>query len=352
MNLSLWRRKMSDSQATPPKRYSKHLVVWMDILGFSEWIERSKQDESQVARIAGVLDRAMQTASKVNLRPSGGWRRPTIARLLSDTVVVTIENPDFLSLSNVESLVEEFNMGMIQNGCFLRGAVVVGDHYQTDNYLFGPAVLKAIDMEKQLAAWPRIIVHPDVLRWLAEDVVIDDWLRSQLELFDMPMDRDGLRHINYLGRSFVFHEATKWEYQYRSSAIPDTLDIDPLLVHKTAIIDGIARERASGRPLSMSTMVKYHSLAVYHNDVIDLLCRCLELPTRNDQAHSLCLHELLRAHFYPPQRFGPDAAADAFFDAKMDELAKDHDYLTKKTIDDLPGLFPELYPTLHSVSLE
>jgi len=348
-----WRRKVTGNpnSAESPKGYSKCLVIWLDMLGFSKWIERSERDEDQVVSIKGVLETEERTVSKVNLRPKGGWRRNTLARQFSDTIVVTIENPDFLSLSNVCTFVEQFNMDMVVKGCFLRGAVVLGDACATQNLLFGPAVIEAIQLEK-VASWPRIIVHPSVLKRLAEDVLMTPEVKEQLEKFHMPMDRDGLRYINYLGQSFALHEATRWEYQYRKRSMPDGLGIDALIVHKTAITDGISRVRASATPMPVSTIAKYHSLAMYHNDVIDVLHRYLESSTQRPQEYSFHLSHLLRAHFYPQAVFGPKPEADAFFDTRLDELMKNRDSLLPKKITDLPGLFPELYPPLSSVAVE
>jgi hypothetical protein len=134
--------------------YRTHMVAWIDIMGFSAAIERSRNDKGQIHRIAKALESAQSLALRINRRQEGGWACPTKARLVSDAILVTVEYPNIFSLQDVTSIVAELTMAMLKDELFLRGAVVVGDHYESDNCWFGPAVLEAQGMEKR-ADWPR-----------------------------------------------------------------------------------------------------------------------------------------------------------------------------------------------------
>jgi hypothetical protein len=88
------------------------------------------------------------------------------------------------------------------HGIVVRGGVAVGQATKSYRRIFGPAVIRAYEIESKEAKYPRIVVDPSVL----DEVEINNGLwvhdkESELEAvngFLRTDDEDGLRYVDYL----------------------------------------------------------------------------------------------------------------------------------------------------------
>jgi len=323
--------------------YKKYMLAYLDILGFKAKIEKSKEDQSEITKILQALENAQRFVAMINKRRPGGWGRPTNARLFSDTILVTIENPQFMSLSDITLIIMELQLRLIGYGHFLRGAVVIGDHYEHDDYLFGPAIITAYEMEG-LAVWPRVLIHPSVMKDLQESHEVEPGLMDDINRYYVPRDKDGLRFINYLESTFLFYKAWKWALEYLGQPIDEFLQSDLLAGHRSAILAVLGMEEVCK---DVRIAAKYHALAIYHNDVIERLCKSLPDPVEGEElkknADSAQLYDHLKALFDAFYEHPSPEGAVGFFDSKIRELSKERDELMSKRIDNLQSLFPGIY---------
>jgi hypothetical protein len=49
------------------------------------------------------------------------------------------------------------------HGFLGRGAITFGDHYMDENFVFGPALIEAVELEKK-AIWPRVVLGEDAVQ--------------------------------------------------------------------------------------------------------------------------------------------------------------------------------------------
>jgi hypothetical protein len=49
---------------------------------------------------------------------------------------------------------------MVQQGIFVRGGITIGDIYTDEGVIFGPALVRAYELESQLARWPILSIDP------------------------------------------------------------------------------------------------------------------------------------------------------------------------------------------------
>ena len=138
-------------------QYRQALVSFIDILGFRDLVSKAT-----VPEILSVLE------SKERLTLHWGRNFPTKA---TDGTTVTfsdlIVNVTFLNQPcPLYSLFDQFvTMGFRQlllamAGTFVRGGIALGDIYVSDKMIFGPALIKAYDLERGTAKWPIIAVDP------------------------------------------------------------------------------------------------------------------------------------------------------------------------------------------------
>ncbi len=166
--------------------YQPHFVAYIDILGFKDNILK----DPEAVDIASFRDR-LQEAMKTS-----GIDKPNMPRvkMFSDSLTMTAlsrEYPLALFLFGIGC----YQVEMVRLGFFLRGAVVCGKHYEDDRLLFGPALIQAVEFEKTLALWPRIVVHPQLaMRDPCYPYDVPKWPPERT----LQQDSDGLSYIDYL----------------------------------------------------------------------------------------------------------------------------------------------------------
>jgi len=57
---------------------------------------------------------------------------------------------------------------LAEDGTLIRGATTIGDIYVNDRLIFGPALIRAYELERGVASYPRIILDSRVFDRLAD----------------------------------------------------------------------------------------------------------------------------------------------------------------------------------------
>jgi hypothetical protein len=240
--------------------YATYMIAYLDILGFKARVQASRSDPTAIEEIGDMLERVGRMVSTIN----SSWEAtPGVrARMFSDTILLSCPNPDWRTLLAMCQFVVVFQALMIEKMHFLRGALVVGDHFERGDIAFGPALIEAYEMER-LAIWPRVIVHPNVMRQREIGDV------ERMGEYYIRRDRDGLAYLDYLTGAFVMFTAYEsvLEYLPKEGAVFVVRDV--LSKHKSAIEGAL---EAAQRDSRLDLFTKYHSLAEYHNMVVKTLC--------------------------------------------------------------------------------
>jgi hypothetical protein len=166
---------MSDSRI-----YEDRLLACLDILGFSERLLRSANDQ-KLAR--DILDFFVSLKALFVRFQSADFA----VTLFSDTLCISSrEPPNFASFCCGLSLIVSSLLGLNYT---VRGAVSRGPLYHKGDIIFGPCLVRAHNLENTLAIFPRIIIDPR----------IEMNLDAEGQLFEPVYDDpDGLRCVNYL----------------------------------------------------------------------------------------------------------------------------------------------------------
>ena len=216
------------------KDYQPYFVAYIDILGFKEIVNNLAP-----AAIASFRDRLRK-----GIRSSGIDRSNRMIRvkMFSDSLTMTAPAREY-PLAIFLFSIGHFEVEMARRGFFLRGAVVHGDHYEDDRLLFGPALIKAVEFERTLALWPRIIVHPELA---LRDPYHPPEAPKYPPQWTLQKDSDGTSYIDYL-----------------SMALDDP-GAHFIEQHKKQVEKQIQRNRAE-----FAVLAKYWWLANYHNRHVD-----------------------------------------------------------------------------------
>jgi hypothetical protein len=228
--------------------YEEALVTYLDILGFRELV----QTES-----AGRISRTIRLVRDA-LKPSHDRAKlyEMTYQSFSDLTVVSIPvltsaNLYFRPGALRQQIVRVANaqVDLLQEGIVVRGAITFGSIVRSYGQLFGPALIKAYDLESKVAIYPRVIIDDIVFRELKRNPALtmsggEDEEREIMRL--VIEDRDHHRFIDYLS---VF---------YRRS---DSRPFRRFLKDHKQLIDKGLEEFSENE----SVVEKYRWMAAYHN---------------------------------------------------------------------------------------
>ncbi|MBU1150158.1 MAG: hypothetical protein KJ800_04325 [Proteobacteria bacterium] len=138
------------------RRYRERYVAFIDILGFSRHVEKSIKDRALFSTLRSILSSGALTANH---------KRPDDVRSyhFSDSIVIsTIYDPEGL-----KEIIESVQLTCISLLCYrilTRGGITKGKLYDDGKSVFGPALIRAYHIEKDIALYPRILMDRCIYR--------------------------------------------------------------------------------------------------------------------------------------------------------------------------------------------
>jgi hypothetical protein len=176
-----------------PSPYEDRYVAFVDVLGWSEIVERSVSDPlalSPVSEAAEIIKMAPEWAEETNEICRGAQKAGLDVAMdlrvshFSDTFVLSTPADDIAEVP-LWMMVGGLCRRLLECGHYTRGAIVRGLVRHTPGVLFGPAIIRAHHLESRVAKYPRIIISPEAeTAFHAEYAVRHDF--------------DGLKHLDIL----------------------------------------------------------------------------------------------------------------------------------------------------------
>jgi hypothetical protein len=138
--------------------YSERYVAFIDILGFSSHVRQSEHSPSEAEKLVKIMDRISERWSYPALQSTHEVLCEDFrSQSFSDCTVLS-EAATPKGLHYLLLMVTQFALDLLANGFLLRGGIAKGPLHHSKNAVFGPAFLKAYDLEQNIAEYPRIIV--------------------------------------------------------------------------------------------------------------------------------------------------------------------------------------------------
>ncbi len=186
--------------------YESKFVGLIDILGFRDFIRQSESDTARQRDLHEVLTGISEGTLLKNYYDEQLSQNTNEQAAMS--VKVLLENITITSLSDSIILsAPQTTLGavvfmltiavliqrLLERRILVRGGVTIGDIFHKGNVSFGPAFIRAYDLERLHARYPRIIFDP-----LAADAVISH-APDPLKLPDLfCKDTDGWSYFRFL----------------------------------------------------------------------------------------------------------------------------------------------------------
>lgn len=143
-------------------KYKKHLVAFIDILGFKDLI--NENDPKKIFKLLSVREEIEKIIGKdkgsLDLKISS----------FSDCIVLSMEyeSNDYKIFNRFLQDISFYSLLATMNEHLIRGGFTIGDLYHDESKVFGPALNKAYVIETNQAVYPRIIFDTEVVKELKE----------------------------------------------------------------------------------------------------------------------------------------------------------------------------------------
>lgn len=170
------RREAEDAAFRESLKYENRFVVFIDVLGWTEAVRRSSLDADSTKALGLALNAIKVYAEFIGgMRNSGDPNRwpgePRVSHF-SDCLIMSV-TPDGTGLYHLISALGLLSISFLYQGFVIRGGLTAGAIYHRDSTVFGPALLRAYELEKQYAKYPRVVVDPE-LPWGQGDRYLED----------------------------------------------------------------------------------------------------------------------------------------------------------------------------------
>jgi hypothetical protein len=138
--------------------YSERYFAFIDILGFSSLVRKSEHSPLEAEKLVAIMKRINDRWSDSALQPTHGILGEDFkVQSFSDCTVMS-EAASAKGLQYLLMMVTQFAVDLLGNGFLLRGGIAKGALHHSQYAVFGPAFLRAYDLERNIAEFPRIVV--------------------------------------------------------------------------------------------------------------------------------------------------------------------------------------------------
>ena len=170
--------------------YDNRVVAFVDVLGFSDLVEKSANNQTEKDKIGEIIGADKLFSNFVNVFLA----EMASGAVFSDSFVLS------MAPQNVYFMVREVGhicRHLLQLGISCRGAITIGPFYHHGHIMVGPALVKAVRLEKSVAIYPRIIL---------DDLSFAAW-EDEFELSSAHSGGKSLVKRDHDGRHFIdiFH---------------------------------------------------------------------------------------------------------------------------------------------------
>lgn len=149
--------------------YKKAIFSFIDILGFREFVKDNRKNPNIILKIIEDFNKKSEYYFSYNWKEHfqlGNDEKKFSDRggvySFSDCFVKVQEcslETDLIFCKEIYCL-RNIQSHLAMEGIFIRGGITYGDIFYKENTVFGPAMIRAYELESRYADFPRIIVDP------------------------------------------------------------------------------------------------------------------------------------------------------------------------------------------------
>lgn len=150
------------------KKYEKRIIGFIDLLGFKNLLD----EEENFEIIQGILRAVYEVKEDIGKIFGHDC---IVMSTVSDSIIISANIEEKGAFIKLNSIVYAFvSVLLCKYGILSRGAITYGNLYHDGQIAFGPALVKAYLMERDMAVYPRIILDEDEIEAFMTDCSTTD----------------------------------------------------------------------------------------------------------------------------------------------------------------------------------
>lgn len=223
----------------------KSVVVFLDILGFSEMVKESFREGKGNDVLKSLHEVLEKSREYIKPESTALWE----LKVFTDNVVIgwPIHDDGERELGFTFLNLAAYQLALALRGFFVRGGICIGDHFMDEQIVFGPALIEAHEIESVKARDPRIVLSEEACKMVKSHIGYYSEPIESPQSNELLVDVDGQWFINYLSAGLTEPDDPS-----------PTIEI--LKRHKEQVV--LKLEKYKNNPTIWS---KYAWVARYHN---------------------------------------------------------------------------------------
>lgn len=172
---------------------SEYIVAYLDLLGVTTRMKTDKEYQIiSMNKLHNLYTSSIQLSKKIAIE---GYNEIQF-KIFSDNIIIIkriSKDPTkrMLDIKCVLNYVSHFACLSVGDGVgwLIRGGITIGELFIDDIMVWGNALLKAYDLENNIAIYPRIVVDSEILHEINKDKALHEFIQQ---------DFDNIIFLNYL----------------------------------------------------------------------------------------------------------------------------------------------------------
>ena len=144
-------------------KFSNYCIAYLDFLGAKQYMKNG--DGTFLIDLKSIYNDAINSVDFTNIVT----QKDIGIKIFSDNILLTveIEKDDPNRIAKIEKIINlAGNMynDALNHGYLIRGGITEGEFYKDDNdiFVYGKALIEAINLEEKIAIYPRIVVQSSI----------------------------------------------------------------------------------------------------------------------------------------------------------------------------------------------
>jgi len=199
-------------------RFEKRIVAFIDVLGLSDALKSRGGQRRYAEAIDSILtsitkDRAhswlslrhVLSGEEVEIESSGPFTKGAKVTTVSDAILLSIPfgprtSPDarMRRIHDCLQAASEIQQTLLKLGLRTRGGISIGGLIHKSHLVVGDGLVKAYQLESQLAIFPRVLIDREIVTLLVKDEMPTVALFRNRIAHLVRQDSDGFYFVDYL----------------------------------------------------------------------------------------------------------------------------------------------------------
>lgn len=183
--------------------YEERILAFIDVLGFSESIKNTIINGQEVIEETKKIDNLLN-----NIQWHLNYNKENFDQMLqnskitshfSDSIIISYLMTEESGIFQILLDILYICTTALHDNFLLRGSIVCDKIYHKENKIFGPALVKAYEIENKMAIYPRIVLDDGIVEIAKKYYSINHDAEMEVDFIKklVSLDFDGLHYINY-----------------------------------------------------------------------------------------------------------------------------------------------------------